>query len=77
MVSVMPIFLKFWSICWILSILLIFLRSDNFFILSKIFGMLIVENIFSLIVSIVLIYAITPFTIPFSIYNIIKNIKNG
>jgi len=77
MVSIMPIFFKVWSVFWILSILLIFLRSDNFFILSKIFGMLFVENIFSFIVSVVLIYAVTPFTIPFSIYNIIKNIKNG
>jgi len=77
MVSIMPIFLKFWSICWIFSILLILLRSDNFFILSKIFGMLFVENVFSFILSVVLIYAITPFTIPFSIYNIIKNRKNG
>jgi hypothetical protein len=73
----MPIVFRFWTICWVISILLILLRSDNMFILSKIFGMLFIENIFSFILSIVLIYIITPLTIPFSIYNIIKSRKNG
>ena len=65
--------LKFWGFAWLLSVLLLTFRKDFKPISVEIISMLIVNNAFTFIISVLLIYAILPFTIPYSIANILKN----
>lgn len=67
--------IEFWSYAWVLSVILLSLRDDNKGIFIEIMAMLLLPNFFTFIVSVVLIYAILPFTIPYSIANILKKRK--
>lgn len=64
---------KFWSVAWCVSILLIALRKDSAPILVEILSLLVTNNVFSFIVSAILIYILLPFTIPHSVANIFKS----
>jgi len=65
--------LEFWSYAWVLSVILLSLRDDNKGIFIEIMAMLLLPSFFTFMVSVVLIYVILPFTIPYSIAKILKN----
>lgn len=65
--------LKFWSVAWVVSIMLMVFRADSTAMFSEVFSVLAQPNLFSILVSVVLIYIMLPLTIPYSIANIIKS----
>jgi hypothetical protein len=67
------ILLKFWNVCFVFSLLLMALRTDAKEMFFEIFGRLFVQGILSFIFSVIMIYVLLPFTIPYSIVNIFKN----
>jgi hypothetical protein len=64
--------IKFWTVSWLISVVLILFRTDSTAMFLEIFKNILKPNIFSFIVSLVIIYVLLPFTIPYSISNIIK-----
>lgn len=66
------IFLKVWTIFWIIGATLIFLRNDKMVIMYKTSRMFFVKNLIYFIFIILIIYVFIPLSIPSSINNIIK-----
>lgn len=68
----MFMFLKVWSILWIIGAMLIFIRNDKLVVMYRTSRMLAVKNIIYIIPTILFIYIAIPLSIPSSIYNIKK-----
>jgi hypothetical protein len=70
-------FFTIWNICLILSVILIFFRTDHLKVLSEIKSYIFYRALPLLILSLLLLYVFLPLTIPSSLRDIIfKDKKN-
>jgi hypothetical protein len=73
--ELLKIALERWAVAALIGIILIAFRKDKNIVIADIERMLIRNPIFS-IISIVFLFVVAPFTIPFSLHNIFKRNDN-
>lgn len=75
--KVLTNFFTIWNICLVLSVILIFFRTDHLKVLSEIKSYIFYRALPLLILSLLLLYVFLPLTIPSSLRDIIfKDKKN-